>query len=39
MPQIWIDDEHIGGYDDLMAWLENRPNSKWGDAATTVTME
>ena len=21
VPQIWIDDEHIGGYDELMAWL------------------
>ena len=21
VPQIWIDDKHIGGYDDLMKWL------------------
>ena len=21
VPQIWIDDEHIGGYDQLMEWL------------------
>ena len=21
VPQIWIDDVHIGGYDDLMEWL------------------
>ena len=21
VPQIWIDDEHIGGYDELMEWL------------------
>ena len=26
VPQIWIDDEHIGGYDDLMKWLENLPD-------------
>ena len=29
VPQIWIDDEHIGGYDDLMKWLENRPDWWW----------
>ena len=22
VPQIWIDDKHIGGYYDLMTWLE-----------------
>ena len=22
VPQIWIDDEHIGGYDELMEWLK-----------------
>ena len=21
VPQIWIDDEHIGGYDELLEWL------------------
>ena len=21
VPQIWIDDKHIGGYDDLMEWM------------------
>lgn len=21
VPQIWIDDEYIGGYDELMEWL------------------
>ena len=29
VPQIWIDGEHIGGYDDLMEWLENRPGWWW----------
>ena len=23
VPQIWINDKHIGGYDDLMKWIEN----------------
>ena len=23
VPQIWIDDVHIGGYDDLMEWMKN----------------
>ena len=23
VPQIWIDDNHIGGYDDLMEWIKN----------------
>ena len=23
VPQIWIDDKHIGGYDELMAWLND----------------
>ena len=31
VPQIWINDEHIGGYDDLMKWLENRPGRWWHD--------
>ena len=31
VPQIWIDDEHIGGYDDLMKWLKNRPGRWWHD--------
>ena len=22
VPQIWIDDKHIGGYDDLMEWIK-----------------
>jgi len=22
VPQIWIQDEHIGGYDDLMKWIK-----------------
>ena len=39
VPQIWIDDEYIGGYDQLMKWLFIPTNAKWGDAATTVTME
>jgi glutaredoxin len=21
VPQIWIDDKHIGGYDELIEWL------------------
>ena len=25
VPQIWIGGEHIGGYDDLMAWLDSSP--------------
>jgi len=29
VPQIWIDDKHIGGYDDLMKWLENLPGQWW----------
>ena len=39
VPQIWIDDMYIGGYDELMEWLIVPSNAKWGDAATTVTME
>ena len=39
VPQIWIDDKYIGGYDQLMEWLFIPTNAKWGDAATTVTME
>ena len=39
VPQIWIDGVHIGGYDELMEWLFVPSNAKWGDAATTVTME
>ena len=31
VPQIWINDKHIGGYDDLMKWLENRPGRWWHD--------
>ena len=23
VPRIWIDDVHIGGYDDLMEWMKN----------------
>ena len=23
VPQIWIDDVNIGGYDDLMEWMKN----------------
>jgi len=23
VPQIWIENEHIGGYDELMEWLKN----------------
>ena len=23
VPQIWIDDEYIGGYYDLMTWIED----------------
>ena len=23
VPQIWIENEHIGGYDELMEWLNN----------------
>ena len=23
VPQIWIDDEYIGGYDELMEWIKN----------------
>ena len=23
VPQIWINDRHIGGYDDLMKWIDN----------------
>ena len=22
VPQIWIDDNHIGGYDELMEWIK-----------------
>ena len=22
VPQIWIDDKHIGGYDELMEWIK-----------------
>ena len=29
VPQIWIDDEHVGGYDDLSEWLKNRPDWWW----------
>jgi ribonucleoside-diphosphate reductase alpha chain len=25
VPQIWIGGEHIGGYDDLMVWLDSSP--------------
>jgi ribonucleoside-diphosphate reductase alpha chain len=25
VPQIWIGGEHIGGYEDLMVWLEGNP--------------
>ena len=23
VPQIWINDEYIGGYNDLMSWIED----------------
>ena len=23
VPQIWINNKHIGGYNELMAWFEN----------------
>jgi glutaredoxin len=24
VPQIWIDDQHIGGYDNLVEWFKNK---------------
>tara|TARA_B100000745_G_C20051518_1_gene358611 strand:+ start:591 stop:857 length:267 start_codon:yes stop_codon:yes gene_type:complete len=33
VPQIWIDDEHIGGYDELMAHLKGTKfiyGESWG---------
>ena len=27
-PQIWIDNKHIGGYDDLVAWFEDEGEPK-----------
>ena len=26
VPQIWIENEHIGGYDELMVWLKEQQN-------------
>ena len=28
-PQIWIDNKHIGGYDDLVAWFEDEGEPKF----------
>ena len=29
VPQIWINDIHIGGYDDLKTWLNDYLDSKY----------
>ena len=29
VPQIWINDNHIGGYDDLKTWLSEYLDSKY----------
>jgi|TARA_B110000211_G_scaffold46923_1_gene50387 glutaredoxin 3 len=32
VPQIWIDEVYIGGYDQLMEWLKTEDSrSSWGD--------
>ena len=36
VPQIWIDDEHIGGYDELLEWLFIPSNATILEAPTNA---